>query len=67
MKEAYKMVGHKWIPVSRKAGKMCCVNCGFIRLNNPISKWADQYGCNHKDHPQYESKLKQCTSLWRES
>lgn len=56
-KEPYKMKGHSFIPL-KGVGKHYCSSCGLVALNNPISDWCVNTGCNYKDHAQYESKLK---------
>lgn len=59
-KEAYKMKGHQW-SVLKGAGKQYCKCCGLLALNNNITHWAIEKGCNYEDHPQWVSTLKRLT------
>lgn len=59
-KEPYKMQGHSWQPMSH-IGKQVCKNCGLVMLRNQATAWCVDKGCNHSDHPQYESAMKRLT------
>lgn len=56
VKETYSMKGHSFVPL-KGVGKQYCRCCGLVALNNPISIWCIEMGCNYKDHPQYQNKL----------
>lgn len=52
MKSKYSMQPHgPWIAGSYKT---YCQGCGLVRLNNDFTAWAIRYGCNNRDHPNYE-------------
>lgn len=58
-KEVYKMINHSWR--TSNFGKQYCSTCGLVALNNKITGWCIDKGCNHEDHPQYNSTLKRLT------
>ena len=58
VKEPYKKEEHVWSPMNG-VGKQRCIYCGLLALNNPLTDWCIQKGCNYEDHPQYKSKIKQ--------
>lgn len=60
-KEKYKLEHHEF--KRRAAGKQYCTYCGLFALNNEFTQWSVRMGCNHKDHPQYESKRYELTKL----
>ena len=59
VKESYKYIPHSF--TKRIVGKQVCSRCGLIALNNKITQWAIDKGCNHSDHPSYRNKLKALT------
>jgi hypothetical protein len=62
-KEPYVFKKHgPWIQMKR-VGKSYCLGCGLVRLNNPLTRWCMEKGCNHDDHPQYQQKVKQLTKM----
>lgn len=57
-KDPYKYEPHgPWIPM-KGIGKMKCVRCGLVRLNNDFTRWAIDKGCNNEDHPDHDRKRK---------
>lgn len=56
--EEYSYVPHQWGRGFYIAGKPFCPRCGLIALNNEFSAWAVDKGCNHAEHPQFQSKVK---------
>jgi hypothetical protein len=60
-RDAYKYEAHEF--KRRAAGKLYCTYCGLFSLNNPFTEWSIRMGCNHRDHPQYESKRYELTKL----
>ena len=40
-----------------------CSKCGMIRLKNPFSDWCAQNGCNHDEHPGYETERMKASAL----
>lgn len=59
-KESYKMVPHTFT-LLKGVGKQYCTRCGLFAMNNKLSEWAIDKGCMHKDHPQWESKVRKLT------
>jgi hypothetical protein len=55
-KEPYKMKGHSFTPL-KGVGKSYCKNCGLIALNNRISEWCVDKGCDFHNHIGYKSAL----------
>ena len=45
--------------------KPVCVKCGLMALNNPITHWCMQHGCDYDEHPDYKKKLKELTGFDR--
>lgn len=60
VRQPYKMKGHQWV-VLKGGGKQYCKCCGLVALNNAITDWCIEKGCNHEDHPQFHSTLKRLT------
>lgn len=60
-KETYQMKGHSFSKTI--GGKPYCMSCGFIALNNEISRWYTEKGCYADLHPQYKSMLKRLTKF----
>lgn len=60
IKESYKMKGHQWA-VLKGGGKQYCKSCGLVALNNKFTDWCIDKGCNHTDHPQFQSTMKRLT------
>lgn len=59
--EPYKMEPHEF--KHRAGGKLYCTYCGLFALSNEFTNWSIRMGCNHRDHPQYESKRYEYTRL----
>ena len=36
---------------------LVCQHCGLVRLNNRLTEWAVQKGCNFNDHPDRQSAI----------
>lgn len=62
-KEAYKKKGHSFTPL-KGTGKSYCKSCGLVALNNPLTDWCIQMGCNYRDHTQYNNKVKRLTEMF---
>lgn len=60
-RETYQMKGHSF--GKSIGGKPYCMSCGFIALNNDLSRWYSEKGCYADLHPQYKSTLKRLTRL----
>ncbi len=58
----YKYVGHSFTPL-KGVGKQYCTNCGLLSLNNGISRWCVDKGCNYDVHSSYKSKIKKAGGL----
>lgn len=61
-KPQYKFKEHSF-KTNKHIGKKVCSGCGLVALNNPISKWCIQKGCNFDDHTQYTKKVKNLTKV----
>ena len=61
-KQPYKYEGHSLRPL-KGVGKNWCPKCGLVALNNAISHWCIDKGCNYSDHPQYKTKVKKLTKM----
>lgn len=59
-KDTYKMKGHSF-QILKGTGKQFCTSCGLVALNNQITQWCINKGCNYSDHPQFKSTLKRLT------
>jgi hypothetical protein len=57
IKETYKYECHSFLPL-KGVGKLYCVYCGLVNLNNDPTRWAVKMGCNYKDHVSYRNKMK---------
>lgn len=55
-RDPYKMEAHNFTMAVGRTAYRGCWNCGLIAMKNEFSQWAIRMGCNHKDHPSYESK-----------
>jgi hypothetical protein len=57
-KEAFKYQPHhpgRYQFITRSV----CLGCGLIYLQNPLTTWCIQRGCNYEDDPKYKSKVKE--------
>lgn len=61
--EPYTLEPHNF-KTWKKIAWPICVKCGLIALKNPLTEWAMKQGCNHKDHPSYESQRMKQTKLF---
>lgn len=66
-KDEYTYEGHKWN--GKVGGKIYCTDCGLVNLNNNLSRWCVDKGCNFRDHPQLEKVVKKFTGwhIWQNS
>jgi len=54
----YKFSAHGPWKTMKGVGKMYCLGCGLIKLNNPLTQWCIKMGCDHDLHSSYKSKCK---------
>lgn len=47
-----KVHPHRW-GIVKGISYSVCMTCGLVKLRNPLTQKAIQYGCDHKEHPQY--------------
>lgn len=59
-KEKYKYEGHQFY-LDKHIGKQVCWQCGLIGLRNKATDWCVAKGCNYKDDPSYQKKMKELT------
>lgn len=51
----FKVVPHNF---NLKAGAyQYCSSCGLVAMKNELAQWAMRMGCDHKEHPSYQTKL----------
>lgn len=58
----YTYEGHSYKPL-KGVGKNMCKNCGLVILNNDITRWCVDKGCNYSDHSSYKSVLSKLTKM----
>ncbi len=64
MFEEYKYEAHNWKKPKRLPWSVC-VHCGLVSLNNPLTRWATDKGCNYKDAPNYQQTVLKHTQLFK--
>lgn len=60
MTTPYKLEGHS-INDWRVGGKLVCRTCGLVALNNDLSRYAVQLGCNYASHPTWKQTVRRLT------
>jgi hypothetical protein len=56
--ETYEMEPHNFKDGVKVGGKVFCLHCGLIALNNPFTRWAIDKGCLANLHPDYQRMRK---------
>ena len=55
--EQYSLEPHRPTNIKGISWRICAY-CGLIYLNNPLTKWSIEKGCNNKDYPGYKEIAK---------
>lgn len=58
----YSFEGHSY-RLMKGVGKNICIHCGLVILNNDITRWCVDKGCNYAYHPSYKSALFKLTKM----
>lgn len=53
--QAFKLDPHSFRDGIKLLYYPYCLKCGLVLLKNPLSEWARSHGCNHKEHPSWET------------
>lgn len=61
--DGYKKEEHSWYKPKRMPWSVCRY-CGLVSLNNQLTRWSIDKGCNYKDHPGYKDAVLRYTKLF---